>query len=123
YASVRGLKLHVLEQTGQDLRFAEISKAFKEKDAGVLKAVKLAANDLGLGLAQMQTLFNPDLFILAGGVATLGEEFRQMVEDGLNMAAYKPFKNSSKVVLSPIATEHGAVTGAASLVFWKKPLL
>ena len=123
YASVRGLKLHVQEQTGLDMKFADISKLFKAKDEKIVTAVRLAANDLGLGLAQMQTLFNPDLFILAGGVATLGDDFRAMVEAGLNQAAYKPFKNSSKVVLSPIATEHGAVTGAASLVFWKKPLL
>lgn len=123
YASVRGLKLHVLEQTGHDLKFSEISDGFKNNDQAIKNAVRLAANDLGLGLAQMQTLFNPDLFILAGGVATIGDEFRQMVEDGLNLAAYRPFVNSSKVVLSPIATKHGAVTGAASLVFWKKPLI
>lgn len=123
YASVRGLKLHVLEQTGEDIRFADISHRFKTGDDKVIKAVELAANDLGLGLAQMQTLFNPDKFVLAGGVATLGENFRAMVENGLNNASYGPFKNSSKVLLSPVSTEHGAVTGAASLVFWKKPLL
>lgn len=123
YASVRGLKLHVQEQTGKDLKFSEISSDFKKGSPEILRAVQLAAHDLGLGLAQMQTLFNPDLFVLAGGVSTLGANFRAMVEAGLNEAAYTPFKNSSKVVLSPIATEHGAVTGAASLVFWKKPLI
>lgn len=123
YASVRGLKIHVQELTGQDLKFSDISSEFKKKNPNIRKAVELAAHDLGLGLAQMQTLFNPDLFVLAGGVATLGEDFRAMVEEGLNLAAYRPFKNTSKVLLSPISTEHGAVTGAASLVFWKKPLL
>ncbi len=123
YASVRGLKLHVQNQTGDDLKFSEISSEFKKGTAGIVKAVEFAARDLGLGLAQMQTLFNPDLFILAGGVSTLGESFRARVEHGLNAFTYEPLKHSSKVVLSEIATEHGAVTGAASLVFWKKPLL
>ena len=123
YASVRGLKLHVQEQTNKDLKFSEISTEFKKGNPGILRAVQLAAHDLGMGLAQMQTLFNPDLFVLAGGVSTLGANFRAMVEAGLNESSYGPFKNSSKVLLSPISTEHGAVTGAASLVFWKKPLL
>ncbi len=123
YASVRGLKLHVREQAGEELRFADISQRFKSGDAKISHAVELAAKDLGLGLSQMQTLFNPDKFILAGGVATLGDKFLAMVEDGLNQAAYHHFKNSSKVLLSPLSTEHGAVTGAASLVFWKKSLI
>lgn len=123
YASVRGLKIHVYEQMSQDLKFAEISSEFKQGNPKVREAVRLAARDLGMGLAQMQTLFNPDLFVLAGGVATLGEEFRAMVEIGLNEASYHPFVGSSEVKLSPVSTEHGAVTGAASLVFWKKPLL
>ena len=82
----------------------------------MLQVVKKTADFLAIGLAQMGTIFAPDMFVLAGGVATLGEQFRSWTEQAYIENTYRPFKHISKLELSRISTAEGVVLGAASLV-------
>jgi glucokinase len=116
YASVRGIKTTTFIQLEKELSFHEISELYHAGDETMLQVVKKTANFLAIGLAQMGTIFAPDMFVLAGGVATLGEQFRSWTEQAYIENTYRPFKHISKLELSRISTAEGAVLGAASLV-------
>ena len=117
YGSVRGIKLTVKEMLGKDMSFAQISEAYHAGDQTIIKALERTADYLGKGLAAMGSLMAPEAFILAGGVATIGEVFRKNTEESLNRYIYPPFRGQVKVLLSHISTGEGAVLGAASMAF------
>ncbi len=117
YGSVRGIKQTVYELIDEDIKFREIAARFNAKEEVFIRAFEMTADFLGRGLAQMSTLFAPEAFILAGGIATIGESFADDVQKALDKYVFPAFKGHSKVHISQIATEHGAVLGAASQVF------
>ena len=116
YASVRGIKLTTKEVTDKDLLFREIAERFEKNEKDFVKIFEMTADFLARGLAQMQTLLAPESFILAGGVANVGEPFRKRVASSLKKYSYPPFKDLSKVEISRIQTQNGAILGAAALV-------
>lgn len=116
YGSVRGIKITTKNKLGKDLSFARISEAFHAGDKAMADVVDETADWLGRGLAAMGSLMAPEAFILAGGVATLGERLRGQTDKALNENIYPPFKGQIKTLLSEISTGEGAVLGAASLV-------
>jgi glucokinase len=118
YGSVRGIKETVKDLTGEDLLFRDIAERFKDGDSQMKEAFRRTAEYLAIGLADMTALFSPSSFILAGGIATIGEDFCSDVKKYLDEFVFPPFKGQTEVTLSKIATEHGAVMGAASLVFY-----
>lgn len=116
YGSVRGIKLTVKEILGKELSFAQISDGYHSGDKQLKEAVHKTSRYLGRGLGVMGSLMAPEAFILAGGVATLGEKLRATAEEEMNNEIYPPFKDQIKVLLSDISTGEGAVLGAAGLV-------
>lgn len=117
YCSVRGIKQTYKELFNEETGFREMSAKYANKEEKAMKCVDVTANHLGLGLATMSSLFLPDLFVLAGGVSALGNDFCQLVEKYLNHHVFPSFKYKSKVKISSISTSDGAILGAASLVF------
>ena len=113
---MRGIKTTTFIQLEKELSFKEISDRFHAGDEVMIHIVKKTAGFLGLGLAQMGTLFAPDKIVLAGGVATLGESLRLWTEEVYQANVYAPFKDKTKIELSTISSAEGAVLGAASLV-------
>lgn len=117
YGSVRGIKITVKEMLGKDMTFAEISDAYHAGDKEIKSVFEVTAKYLGRGLASMASLMAPEAFILAGGVATIGEDFCKKTQEAMNDLVYPPFKGQIKVMLSEISTGEGAVLGAASMAF------
>jgi len=119
YVSGRGIKQTYFELSGEDLSFREVVAKYHSNNFNALKAVELSADYLALALVNFSALLCPQAFILTGGVTSLGERFRSQVEAKFEELCYKPFKNKSKVLLSEIASEYGAILGAASLALKK----
>ena len=118
YASVRGIKETVRMLTNKEYKFKEIAEGYRAGETVMVEAFRKTAKYLAIGLADMGSLFLPKAFILAGGIATIGESFREQVEMYYNQQVFLPFKNQTEILTSQIATEHGAVLGAASQVFY-----
>lgn len=118
YASVRGIKTTTHELLGEDLHFRDIAERYRGGDQKMIQVFDYTAKKLAIGLAAMGSLVLPDVFVLAGGVATIGEDFRAKVEKYYNEFVFGPFKDLTPVKISTISTAEGAVLGAASLVFY-----
>ena len=120
YVSVKGIKQTVLEITNEEMTFADILQLYRDKDSAINEAVLRTADYLAMGLSQVQALMLPKLIILSGGVSNLGISFKEKVEQRLEDYSYPPFKGQSKIELTKISLEDGAVLGAGALFFFKE---
>lgn len=117
YASAGGIEKTSLEIFGKKLTSKEVGELFQKGDQQAQKVIELTADYLGRGLALMGTLFAPEAFVLAGGVASLGSPFDKMVEEQLDVYIFPSMRGKIKVLFSSISQSEGAILGAASLVF------
>lgn len=115
YVGVRGIKTSCYELTRSELNFSEIKEKFFNGEKKFVEVIDQTAKHLAHGVATMQALFLPTKIILAGGVSSLGEDFRQRVAGYLNEFGYPPIKDLSKIELTKISLHDGAILGAGAL--------
>ena len=70
---------------------------------------------LGIGLAQLVTLFNPDLIVIGGGGANISDE---LLEESIKVMRMRAVSRSSKKVeiIKSTFNDTGTLTGAAIMV-------
>jgi len=73
---------------------------------------------LGLGLSILVNIFDPDIIIIAGGVARAGKPLIQLIYKYIYEHSLPFYKNRIKIKLSKFKHRAGAI-GSASLVFEK----
>lgn len=120
YVSVTGIKRTIFEKTGQiDMSFRTVYDLFMAEDKEIYPIIDEAALLLARGMASMAALVTPDLFVIGGGGANLGENFIKLVKIYFHQEVYPAFADHIEIKLSEISTKEGAILGAASLVFQK----
>lgn len=87
-------------------------QAAKAKDAEARKIFQTMGCYLGIGLANLINLFNPELIIISGGVARSSRFFLSALKQALHKHAWN--FSSQKIVVSRL--DDPVVLGAASLV-------
>lgn len=119
YLSVQGIVQTVSEMTQQDWNFKEILNELEQPNPHpqLLEALDKSAEDLGRSLSFLHLLIGPELFILAGGGSLLGDTFTLRVQHYLRHFTFTHFKNHPRVVRTQLASDLGAVAGAAGLIF------
>ena len=92
----------------QSITAKEVSKAAQEGDALAKKVVYKAANYLGIGIASVINIFNPDIIIIGGSVSKMGgllfepvkqQVFKQAFRLPAQIADIKPSKLGDDVSL------------------------
>ena len=91
--------------------------AFDEKNETACKIYSYTAEKLGLGLAQVATLLEPEAFIFYGGVSKAGNRMLDGAERALNNNLMSFQKGKIKLLLSGLPPGDAGILGAASLVF------
>ena len=56
-----------------------MAQALHEKEASVAAVIQQAGEDLGIGVANFVTMLEPDLVVIGGGVALIGESLFDVV--------------------------------------------
>ncbi|MBO3675588.1 ROK family protein [Streptomyces sp. NEAU-YJ-81] len=85
-------------------------------DALAGRVVEEYAQNLALGLVNVQQLFAPGLFILHGEAREGGERFRTVVEERLRDAVAFSGAEQPRVLVGTAAVDDGALLGGAGLV-------
>ncbi|MFD9287525.1 ROK family protein [Streptomyces sp. NPDC060030] len=85
-------------------------------DASAARVVEEYAQNLALGLVNVQQLFAPGLFILHGEAREGGERFRTVVEERLRAAVAFAGAEEPRVLVGTAAADDVALLGAAGLV-------
>ncbi len=116
YASSKGVELTAQELFGRHVLPEEVSKLLQQGDATAEQVVERTAEWLGLGLSTMAAVLNPSLFVLAGGVSQLADDFDKRVQHWLDHYAFKAIRHEARVRVTSTNQETGSVLGAAAMI-------
>lgn len=81
-------------------------------------ALNKAAKRLGIKIASLVNLLNPEIVIIGGGLEEAGDEFLKQVNNTVREWAFREVTNELKIVYSQLR-ENAVALGAASLVMQK----
>lgn len=82
-------------------------------DEVAVDVVTLIGTRLGVGLASLANIFNPDLMVIGGGVIAAGELLLEPARDELRRRALPPM-NETPVVEAELGNDAGMI-GAAEM--------
>lgn len=98
-----------------NLDLKNVFMANRAKDQTASAALTLAAKRLGIKIAYLVNLFNPQVVIIGGGLEEAGEEFLNQVTTAVTDWAFREATGDLKIVYSQLR-ENAVALGAASLV-------
>jgi glucokinase len=127
YASVGGFLTTVRErlESGQDsllrdlcrgdldtINGAMVSEAAAQGDACALDAFRITGDWLGVGIASLVNLLNPEMIVLGGGLAEAGEVLFAPVRETVRARAFEVPARRAQIVPAALGTRAGVI-GAA----------
>jgi len=129
YASVTGIRRTVSELLGElseksilrsigfdELRGEDITNAAEQGDKIAIQAFERTGKILGLNLADVVALLNPEAIILAGGLAQAGDYILEPVKRHLENNLLSIYKGYTKVLQSGVKEGNLAVLGASAMI-------
>jgi len=131
YASIRGIirtartimKAHNVNSLG-GINFGNkieitppgIFTAAEKKDPVALKIVEAICRDTAIGIGSLINIFNPDMFIIGGGISKAGKIYIDGIKSNIDYYTLPNARKAVEIVPAEIGYEAGLV-GAAALVF------
>ncbi|HEX8206890.1 MAG TPA: ROK family protein [Solirubrobacteraceae bacterium] len=101
------------EQRGIGKGPAVVDRA-KAGDADAVDAIRIIGERLGVGMANVMNLFDPDLIVIGGGVSTAGDLLVKPAEDAARRLALPGVGTKTRIELARHGV-HAGVRGAALL--------
>lgn len=95
--------------------FKSVLIASRTGNPVVLSALDSAAKRLGIKIAHMVNLLNPEMVVLGGGLEEAGENFLNKVSSTVREWSFREETEDLKIVYSQLR-ENAVALGAASLV-------
>lgn len=105
----------VKEAGGNFTEAKEVFEAAKAGDEKALAAVNKAAKYLGLGLAAIASVTNPQIIVIGGGVSKAGDFFIEKIKASFNEHTFTPCKQDVEIKPATLGNKAG-IYGAASLI-------
>ena len=99
----------------ESLDLKHIFNAARLKNPVALGALEKAAKRLGIKIAYLVNLLNPEAVVIGGGFEESGEEFLNMVKSTVGDWAFRESTGNLKIVYAQLR-ENAVAMGAASLV-------
>ncbi len=104
----------VLRTFGDNVTAKNVLDAAKEGDALALEVMEVVGHYLGLALAQISMVTDPEVFVIGGGVSKAGSFLIDILFKHFDK--YTPIsKNKSGIVLAKLGNDAG-IYGAARLI-------
>jgi glucokinase len=98
----------------RSLKSNTLKKAVKKQDDLVIKIIRKASKDIGIGIANLLNILDPELVVVGGGVIeSLGDFMLPLIQNEVikNTISYE--QRNTKIVESQLG-DHAVVIGAAS---------
>jgi predicted NBD/HSP70 family sugar kinase/predicted transcriptional regulator len=102
----------------EEIDLKSIFIAARAKNAVALAALDKAAKRLGIKIAYLVNLLNPQVVVIGGGLEESGEDFLNKVRSTVTDWAFREATNDLKIVYSQLR-ENAVAMGAAGLVLEK----
>jgi len=92
--------------------------AARSKDPVAISALEAAAKRMGIKIAYLVNLFNPQVVVIGGGLEDAGEDFLNQVKTTVRDWAFREVTKDLRIIYSELR-ENAVALGAASLVMQK----
>jgi len=114
----RSMLIEMADGNIDNITAETVTKAARKGDALALAVVNTAAGYLGIGLANVINIFNPDVVVVGGGVSKMGEIILKPARASMKRHAFTLPARTVRVVKSRLGADAG-VLGAAVYVHQK----
>ncbi len=104
-----------LAETPDEITALDVARAAKEYDETARAVLRRAGRMLGIGLANVVNLFDPEVIVLAGSVSGAGESYLGPARDQLNQMLMAQRRRPVRLDVSVLGKDAGLL-GAAALV-------
>ncbi len=91
-----------------------VFEASKRGDAVALEVVRDTAHFLGVGVSNLINIFNPDIFVIAGGVTQAGDLLFDPLRAEVRRRAFKPSVDACRIVAGALPLSAGVVGAVAT---------
>ncbi len=98
----------------QQLTTAMLGDAARQGDAAAMAEINAVARAAGIALANVATLFHPEVIALGGGVSLMGEILLAPLKESFDRHLFGPFQGKSRIV--PCQLEEDVVVVGALLL-------
>jgi glucokinase-like ROK family protein len=95
-----------------------VFQSAKEGDPLALRIFRKTAEYIGIGIATLIDLFNPQAIIVGGGVSRSGEEFLDQIRESVKTHVIQRHNNFVKIIPATFGAD-AAVMGSVSLILEK----
>jgi glucokinase len=114
-----GGELYQLYQQNGTVTAKDVFDAARNDDSLAKSVVNEVAYHLGMALANIANMLNPEKIVIGGGVSKAGDVLLKPVSDYFQKHAFPRVASSTKLVLATLGNDAGVI-GAAWLVLNKK---
>lgn len=111
YASARAMTYFYKKFTGKDLDTFQIEKLANRGEKNALRVFKIMSDMLGIGLANIINIINPDIIVIGGGLVRVKKIWQDALMKAKNEVVYPTLKNTP-IVGSKLA-DNAPILGAA----------
>ena len=98
------------------LSTTQLAELIEKNDPGAKAALSHITNGLGIFLANVATLLNPQIIVVGGGVSQLGDLILNPIREKVSSLAFSIAAKNVKIVQAALHTDSGAI-GAVELLF------
>ena len=102
----------ILSKSRRKITAEDVAAAAKKGDVLACQVIDDAAAYLGIGMAGLVNLFNPQMIVVGGGVSALGERLLRPARKSMKQHAFKLPAGTVRVVRSALGADSGLM-GAA----------
>lgn len=99
----------------EDIELKTIFLAARGADKVAKESLDIAAKKLGIRIAYLVNIFNPEVVVIGGGLEEAGEEFLTKIDQTIKEWAFREMTDDLKVVYSRLR-ENAVALGSASLI-------
>jgi glucokinase len=96
------------------LTAATVYDAAKQGDRLAQEVVRETARILGIGIANLLNIFNPEVVVLAGGVTQAGDQLFEPMRAEVRRRAFKPAVDACRIVPGALQGNAGVIGAAAT---------
>lgn len=117
YVSAQGIKRTYLELGGKDV--PSVKDIFDLYDASTITkdAINQTSEMLGLHLANLINIINPEVVSISGGIAESGDKIKKVLSRSIDEHILPMLKGSVKIHFSKLENQTAGVLGGAYLAF------
>jgi glucokinase len=108
---LRDMKENIIDITAED-----VAKAARQEDKLANEIIAIASYYLGIGLANIVNIFNPQVIVIGGGMSKMGGMLIEPAKKIVKQRAFKLPARTARIVRSRLGNESGIIGAAANVL-------